>query len=165
MWVPRSATADWPADDCIGTSSSTACNATAPARCGSIRGAAIVRPDPAGNSARAWVLRLTIPDRVGGPKHTFPRGRRSMNPRGTTRIARRLGPTETDTSVTAVSSGRRLNLTLATDHEEAHDGRDQRRTRGTLRALAARRRYEECPRQHNRRSVQWCRCGDIRSNP
>ncbi len=33
----------------------------------------------------------------GGPKHTCPRGRRSMNPRGTTRLARRLGPTETET--------------------------------------------------------------------
>ena len=51
MWVPRSATADWPADDCIGSVCSTACNATAPARCASIRDPAIVRPDPAGNSA------------------------------------------------------------------------------------------------------------------
>jgi N-methyl-L-proline demethylase len=32
---------------------STACNATAPARCGSIRDAPIVRQDPAGNSTRA----------------------------------------------------------------------------------------------------------------
>ena len=35
-------------------------NATAPARCGSIRDAAIVRRDPAGNSARAWVLGKTM---------------------------------------------------------------------------------------------------------
>ncbi|HET9564729.1 MAG TPA: hypothetical protein VFP27_09550, partial [Mycobacterium sp.] len=38
---------------------STACNATAPARCGSIRDAATVRRDPASNSARAWVFRET----------------------------------------------------------------------------------------------------------
>jgi hypothetical protein len=43
-----------------GSVCSTACNATAPARCASIRDAAIVRPDPAGNSARAWVFRKTI---------------------------------------------------------------------------------------------------------
>ena len=43
-----------------GSVCSTACNATAPARCGSIRDAAIVRRDPAGNSARAWVFRKTI---------------------------------------------------------------------------------------------------------
>src|SRR6185312_11123887 len=46
-----------------GSVCSTACNATAPARCGSIRDAAIVRRNPAGNSARAWVLRKTIDDR------------------------------------------------------------------------------------------------------
>ena len=45
-----------------GSVCSTACNATAPARCASIRDAAIVRRDPAGNSARAWVFRKTIVD-------------------------------------------------------------------------------------------------------
>ena len=43
-----------------GSACSTAYNATAPARCASIRDAAIVRRDPAGNSARAWVFRKTI---------------------------------------------------------------------------------------------------------
>ena len=55
MWVPRSATADWPADDCIGISvlDCLQCDGTEH-RCGSIRDAAIVRQDPAGNSAPAW---------------------------------------------------------------------------------------------------------------
>ena len=60
MWVPRSATADWPADDCIGISVLDCLQCDAPARCGSIRDAPIVRRDPAGNSARAWVFRQTI---------------------------------------------------------------------------------------------------------
>jgi hypothetical protein len=48
MWVPRSATADWPADDCIGISvlDCLQCDGT-----GTVRldpGAAIVQRDPAG---------------------------------------------------------------------------------------------------------------------
>ena len=60
MWVPRSATADWPADDCIGISvlDCLQCDGTGTVRLD--RDAAIVRRDPAGNSARAWVLRKTI---------------------------------------------------------------------------------------------------------
>jgi len=53
MWVPRSATADWPVDDCIGISvlDCLQCDGT-----GTVQldpGPAIVRRDPAGNSARA----------------------------------------------------------------------------------------------------------------
>ena len=63
MWVPRSATADWPADDCIGISvlDCLQCDGT-----GTVRldpgDAAIVRRDRVGNSARAWVFRKTIPE-------------------------------------------------------------------------------------------------------
>jgi hypothetical protein len=55
MWVPCNATADWSADDCMAISvlDCLTCNATAPARGGAIRDAAIVRRDPAGNYARA----------------------------------------------------------------------------------------------------------------
>ena len=77
MWVPRSATADWPADDCIGSVCSTACNATAPARCSWIRDAAIVRRDPAGNSARPWVF-LNGPGRVPLPGGSVDRRSRSL---------------------------------------------------------------------------------------
>jgi len=63
MWVPRSATADWPADDRIGISvlDCLQCDGT-----GTVRldpgDAAIVRRDRVGNSARAWVFRKTIPE-------------------------------------------------------------------------------------------------------
>ena len=53
LWVPRSATADWPADDCIGLSvlDCLQCDGTCTVQLDP--GPAIVRRDPAGNSARA----------------------------------------------------------------------------------------------------------------
>jgi hypothetical protein len=53
MWVPAPQPRTGPPTAASGSVCSTACNATAPARCGSIRDAAILRRDPAGNSARA----------------------------------------------------------------------------------------------------------------
>jgi hypothetical protein len=53
MWVPAPQPRTGPPTTASGSVCSTACNATAPARCGSIRDAAILRRDPAGNSARA----------------------------------------------------------------------------------------------------------------
>src|SRR4029077_17244176 len=45
------------------------------ARCGSIRDAAIVRRDPAGSSARAWVFRKTVFRKTIAhrPQHGMPR--------------------------------------------------------------------------------------------
>ena len=62
MWVPRSATADRPADDCIGISvlDCLQCDGTGTVRLDPGRGN---RPTSrAGNSARAWVFRKTIPE-------------------------------------------------------------------------------------------------------
>jgi hypothetical protein len=53
MWLPAPQPRTGPPTTASGSVCSTACNATAPARCGSIRDAAILRRDPAGNSARA----------------------------------------------------------------------------------------------------------------
>ena len=51
VWVPRSATADWPADDCIGISvlDCLQCHGTGTVRLDPGRGN--LRRDPAGNSA------------------------------------------------------------------------------------------------------------------
>ena len=60
MWVPRSATADGPADDCIGISGLEClqCDGTGMVRLDP--DAAIVRRDRAGNSAWAWMFGRTI---------------------------------------------------------------------------------------------------------
>ena len=56
MWVPRSATADWPADDCIGISvlDCLQCDGTGTVhlRSGTRQSS---NGDPVGNSARTWV--------------------------------------------------------------------------------------------------------------
>jgi hypothetical protein len=49
MWVPRGAAADGQPKTASESVCSTACNATAPERCGSIRQATTVRRDQAGN--------------------------------------------------------------------------------------------------------------------
>ncbi|HXA11117.1 MAG TPA: hypothetical protein VNW93_02795, partial [Mycobacterium sp.] len=66
MWVPRGAAADGQPKTASESVCSTACNATAPERCGSIRQATTVRRDQAGNprgqrrSARRQRLRADV---------------------------------------------------------------------------------------------------------